>query len=45
VTISIGVLIAEMFVKPTMSEKNTVADSNTSGITAWPAFSFSAQLL
>lgn len=41
----IGVLIAAIVVKPTISEKNTVADSKSSGCTISPALSRSAQVL
>lgn len=44
-TTCIGVLRAAMEVNPTISEKNTVADSNTSGTTCSPSFNFSAQSL
>lgn len=40
-----GVLIDDIMVNPTISEKNKVADSKTSGTTSCPAFNISAQLL
>lgn len=42
-TISLGLLNDAMSLKPTISEKNTVASSNTSGYTASPTLSFFAQ--